>query len=370
MAKFDYLKSGDIVAITSTISPYILRPVGRVYPDKIQICNDFFCINTGLSLTSISEDCKRMLLTTEERIKQLEVYRDEKIVEFYSRLDSQLENKFEISDKPTFFHEFNSLLKKYLKTILPENKSDSVSSSELIILPGNVRLELVKIPAGSFLMGSTDNEPNAYNDEKPQHRVTLQEYYLGKYSVTQEQYQTVMGNNPSFFKGNSNNPVEQVSWHDAQAFCRKLKEITGKDFRLPTEAEWEYACRAGTQTSYCFGDGENQLGDYAWYSENSGFKTHPVGQKKPNAWGLYDMHGNVWEWCADPWHDSYANKPQNIKDNGSIIWSDSNNFGRVLRGGSCSTFSRNCRSAVRLGFVADSRVNYLGFRLAINYGLS
>jgi formylglycine-generating enzyme required for sulfatase activity len=120
-------------------------------------------------------------------------------------------------------------------------------------------------------------------------------FKIGKYPVTQAQYEAVMETNPSYFMNNPQNPVEQVSYDNAVAFCQKLSEITGKNYRLPTNSEWEYACRAGTTTTYYFGDDANQLGDYAWYSENSGFITHPVGQKKPNGWGLYDMHGNVWE---------------------------------------------------------------------------
>jgi formylglycine-generating enzyme required for sulfatase activity len=229
-------------------------------------------------------------------------------------------------------------------------------------LPGNIKLEMVKIPAGSFMMGSDE-----YDGEKPKHQVKLQEFYLGKYPVTQEQYQAVMGKNPSNFKDNPKNPVEQVSWNDAQEFCKKLNQlIAGKDFRLPTEAEWEYACRAGTQTRYYFGDDAAKLGDYGWYDENSGSKTHAVGQKKPNDWGLYDMSGNVWEWCEDPWHDSYADKPENIKNNGNVIWSSSNESPRVLRGGSWLNYSRNCRSAYRVRYYAAVRINDFGFRLAVS----
>ena len=253
---------------------------------------------------------------------------------------------------------------------------------------------MIKIPAGSFLMGSTEAEVRRlnqefatdwYNCELSQHRVTLREYYLGKYPVTQEQYQAVMGNNPSRFKDHPKNPVECVSWDDAKAFCQKVCEKTGQKVRLPTEAEWEYACRAeipptprkkggilgsflkkeGGTSRYCFGDDESQLGDYAWYDKNSGLKTHPVGQKQPNAWGLYDMHGNVGEWCEDNWHSNYKKKPGNLKRDGNIIWLSSNESRHVLRGGSWSIDLWYCRSAVRYRDFSDSRnINY-GFRLVL-----
>jgi formylglycine-generating enzyme required for sulfatase activity len=255
-------------------------------------------------------------------------------------------------------------------------------------LPGNIKLEMIKILAGSFTMGSDE-----YDGEKPKHQVKLQEFYLGKYPVTQEQYESVMGNNPSNFQDNPKNPVEQVSWDDAKEFCQKLNQFTGKKYRLPTEAEWEYACRAGTQTRYYFGDDQSFLKEYAWYGDNSGdsfldtikmwdadpnwenyykklmdnnCKTHPVGEKKLNNWGLYDMSGNVWEWCEDPWHDSYANKPKNIKNNGNTIWSSSDISFRVLRGGSWCSDSWYCRSAGRSRGDAGVGDVSLGFRLAVS----
>ncbi|MBJ7900338.1 MAG: SUMF1/EgtB/PvdO family nonheme iron enzyme [Cyanobacteria bacterium RI_101] len=221
------------------------------------------------------------------------------------------------------------------------------------ILPGCITLELVKIPAGNFLMGS-----NEHNNEKPPHQVIIQEFYLGKYPVTQEQWQAVMGNNPSKFSDNPQNPVEQVSWNDCQEFCQKLSQMTDKTYRLPSEAEWEYACRAGTQTRYYFGDNENQLGDYAWYKRNSASKTHPVGQKKPNFWGLYDMHGNVWEWCEDDWNNDYQGAPTD-----GSVWIGNYSQNRVIRGGSWDPFPSYCRSASRYSDVLDSRYFNIGFRV-------
>jgi len=188
--------------------------------------------------------------------------------------------------------------------------------------------------------------------------VNLQEFYLGKYPITQEQYQAIMGKNLSYFKDNPKNPVENISWNDAQEFCQKLSEKAGKNYRLPSEAEWEYAYRAGTQPRYYFGDNAELLGEYAWYNENSGSKTHPVGQKKPNNWGLYDMSGNVWEWCEDGWHENYQNAPTD-----GTAWNDNHSVTntRVLRGGSWTTDPGNCRSAYRN--YNYYRYNHYGFRV-------
>jgi len=168
-------------------------------------------------------------------------------------------------------------------------------------------MEFVLIPAGTFTMGSPDSDSNAYDHEKPAHQVTISEpFYMGKYEVTQAQWKAVMGENPSRFKGDDH-PVENVSWEDVQQFIQKLNAKEGKEAcRLPTEAEWEYAARAGTTTIYSFGNNASQLGNYAWYDENSGNTTHPVGDKPPNPWGLYDMHGNVWEWVQDWYGPIYS----------------------------------------------------------------
>jgi formylglycine-generating enzyme required for sulfatase activity len=222
----------------------------------------------------------------------------------------------------------------------------------------------VSLPAGEFLMGSPDSDPNAESYEKPQHQVKVNSFAIGKYPVTQSQYEAVMGINPSEFKNNPQNPVENVSWNDAQAFCQKLSQITGKTYRLPTEAEWEYACRAGTTTRYYFGDDANQLGDYAWYSANSQDKTHPVGQKKPNAWGLYDMSGNVWEWCEDNWHSSYENAPRD-----GSAWLIKDNHSQILRGGSWYYDLSFCRSAFRGSLNRRGRnFSLYGFRVVCGAG--
>jgi formylglycine-generating enzyme required for sulfatase activity len=225
-------------------------------------------------------------------------------------------------------------------------------------LANGIRLEMVSLPAGKFLMGSAESD-----DEKPPHQVKVNSFAIGKYPITQAQYEAVMGTNPSRFKNNPQNPVEKVSWNDAQAFCQKLSRITGKTYRLPTEAEWEYACRAGTTTRYYFGDNDNQLGNYAWYDGNSGNKTHPVGQKKPNGWGLYDMIGNVWEWCEDDWHDSYAGAP----DDGTA-WLGNDNDYPIVRGGSWYYDPNVCCSASRHNSNRRGLDYSLGFRVVCGAG--
>jgi formylglycine-generating enzyme required for sulfatase activity len=222
----------------------------------------------------------------------------------------------------------------------------------------SIGMEFVLIPAGTFMMGSPDSDTEAWSNEKPIHRVTISKpFYMGKHPVTQGQWAAVMGNNPSRFQGDSNRPVESVSWEEAQEFILKLDAKEGNTkYRLPTEAEWEYAARAGTTTTYSFGDRADQLGEYAWYWGNSSGTTHPIGQKQPNAWGLYDMHGNVWEWVQD-WSGGYsaeaATDPQGAPSSAF----------RLVRGGSCGNGARHCRSACRSSIASSYRFGGLGFRL-------
>jgi len=218
----------------------------------------------------------------------------------------------------------------------------------------SIGMKFYLVPGGEFMMGSGEYDP-----EKPVHRVKISKpFYLGTYPVMQKQWMSVMGNNPSYFKGDKL-PVETVSWNDVQDFITKLNEKEGGNkYRLPTEAEWEYAARAGTTTRFSFGDNESNLGDYAWYDANSGNKTHDVGQKKSNPWGLYDMHGNVWEWVQDSWHSDYNGAPTD-----GSSWEIVEGSSWVLRGGCCNRYARDCRSAARRGGAPDSRSYALGFRL-------
>jgi eukaryotic-like serine/threonine-protein kinase len=230
-------------------------------------------------------------------------------------------------------------------------------------LANSIGMEFRLIQPGTFMMGSPSSEAGRGNAEK-QHQVTLtRPYYLGIYPVTQEQYERVIGTNPSQFKG-ARHPVEKVSWEDAQEFISKLNGLSaeqsaGRKYRLPTEAEWEYACRASTKTAYSFGDDPKVLGKYGWFGENSGSKTHPVGEKQPNPWGLYDMHGNVWEWCED----RYGAYPA-----GAVIdpTGNSEDSSCVSRGGSWCIRAAFCRSADRNWAQPSSRFVIRGFRVALS----
>jgi formylglycine-generating enzyme required for sulfatase activity len=252
-------------------------------------------------------------------------------------------------------------------------------------LGNGVTLEMVAIPGGTFLMGSPESELERTEYDGPQHTVTIQPFFMGKFPVTQVQWQVVaslpkvnidLKPDPSQFKG-ANRPVEKVSWYEAVEFCARLSQATGREYRLPSEAQWEYACRAGTTTPFYFGEtistdlanycGEDRTINETLYKGSYGDgskgiyreQTTEVGSFSANAFGLYDMHGNVWEWCADHWHDSYEGAPTD----GSVWLSENENNYRLLRGGSWFTLPKICRSAYRIYLLPDVRNIYNGFRV-------
>ena len=235
--------------------------------------------------------------------------------------------------------------------------SSSASNAKLNLK--NLTSNMVYVSGGTFTMGATSEQgSDADSDEKPTHSVTVSSFYICKYEVTQALWKAVMGSNPSNWKGD-NLPVERVSWDDCQTFIRKLNALTGKNFRLPTEAEWEFAARGGNNSRGYKYAGSNNIGDVAWYDGNSGNKTHTVGTKSPNELGIYDMSGNVWEWCQD-WYGSYSSASQTNPTGAS---SGSN---RVLRGGSWRYYAGHCRSSFRNSSAPAGRNDDDGLRLVLS----
>ena len=217
-----------------------------------------------------------------------------------------------------------------------------------------LRYEMIFVEGGTFQMGSSSGD----SDEKPVHSVTLSGFNIGKYEVTQAQWTAVMGNNPSNFTGCDDCPVENVSWNDAQQYISKLNSQTGKNYRLPTEAEWEFSARGRKSSKGYTYSGSNDLNSVAWNSDNSGSKTHTVGGKQANELGVYDMTGNVWEWCSD-WYGTYNSYSETNPTGASSGWI------RVLRGGSWHYDADFCRTALRSGSNPDYRSDHFGFRLVL-----
>ena len=217
--------------------------------------------------------------------------------------------------------------------------------------------ELLTLPAGSFDMGSHSGSEEDANT--PRRKVHIASFAIGKYEVTQSQWLAVMGTKPSMFKGDEH-PVEQVTWKQSKEFCRKLSEKTGHVYRLPTEAEWEYAARAGSDTDMYFGTDANELTEHAWFDDNSDETTHPVGQKKPNAFGLHDMYGNVWEWTMDCWNTNYSGAPVD-----GTAWSSGDCSMRVVRGGSWYNKVRSLKSNARARYSSEIRYNSRGGGLRV-----
>ncbi len=252
--------------------------------------------------------------------------------------------------------------------ILVTGFSTPIYGQQLKSITNSIGMKLVLIHVGSFTMGSPVSEEGRNEDETP-HEVTItKSYYLGIYEVTQEQYEKVMGENPAMLQPLKGDtilyPVTSVKWDDSVSFCRKLTELpnekaVGRHYRLPTEAEWEYAYRAHSTTAYCFGDSTESLEEYAWFGEGQAGSTHPVGEKKANRWGLYDMHGNICEWCQD-WYAAYPS-------NEAIDpYGPSEGSSRVVRGGNWAFGAGHCRSAHRYGGDPSIRINRSGFRVAMS----
>jgi formylglycine-generating enzyme required for sulfatase activity len=254
-------------------------------------------------------------------------------------------------------------------------------------LGNGITLEMVAIPGGTFLMGSPANEKHSFGDERPQHEVNVPTFFIGKYPITQAQWQAIASRtdlkvekdldlNSAYFKDRPNSdrrPVEQVNWYDAIEFCARLSKLKVREYRLPSEAEWEYACRARTTTPFYFG--ETITGELANYNATNTYADEPngeyrnettrVGQFPPNAFGLYDMHGNIWEWCADTWHDNYDGAPTD----GSVWIENGDDNCSPLRGGSWGNNPDICRSAIRNYFNRrDNRSNNNGFRVVCVFG--
>ena len=274
------------------------------------------------------------------------------------------------------------------QTILPvisRRRGKAQYFVEPLELGENMALEMVLIPSGRFIMGAPKQEEGSEKNERPQHEVSIQQFFLGKYPITQAQYLAIMGENPSHFKDepdSPNHPVERVSWDDAVDFCDRLSKRTGKEYRLPSEAEWEYACRGMTTPPVAFLAGESKKiyppfhfgetidAEVANYRTTKVYgrgkegeyrgKTTPVGSfKVANAFGLFDMHGNVYEWCADTWHSNYEGAPED-----GSAWIEHNETSHLLRGGSWNDNPDDCRSAYRFLNHADYRNYNIGFRVA------
>ncbi len=257
-----------------------------------------------------------------------------------------------------FFLVFCGGVPQYGSFSAPFYYSEQEYSVDYRLDVSELHFEMVYVYGGSFIMGCTrEQDDQCYTDEHPAHKVTLGDYYMGKYPVTQAQWRAVMGSNPSYFRGCDRCPVERVSWNQVQNFIKRLNEKTGKWYRLPTEAEWEFAARSGIKGNMFRYSGNNNINDVAWYSGNSDRKTHPVGIKGGNDLGIHDMTGNVWEWCSD-WFGSYCS------DDKQSPAGPARGTERVLRGGSWLNKPDRCRVSYRAGICPDRYYRSVGFRLA------
>ena len=268
-----------------------------------------------------------------------------------------MENKFQALEQ-------NPVKVTHQPLLIQNMRTESMGITEDAMIEPITKMAFIHVPSGTFQMGDTfgDGYGDGYGDEKPVHDVKLDSFYIGKYPVTQGQWKKVMNNNLSHFKKGDNYPVENVSWNDTQEFIKRLNEMTKDtyEFRLPTEAEWEYAARSGGKKEKYAGG--NNLDELAWYGKNSCGTTHPVGEKMPNGLGLYDMSGNVWEWCED----AYFENAYRMHDKDNPVYLESKTGSRVLRGGAWYIDAKGCRSASRRSGEPGGWIVRMGFRLVFS----
>ncbi len=356
----------------------LYRFKGRTLDDFDEYTDDYPCVFIMLVLMRNAIDPVDFDAFTSPDVKEIlphfsPYYEDDRLAPYIAafllvasrgRLDRQMlypllarrSNSAQTPHQRTPFDSYIRPIETSTKVVSPQPRQPQ--QSQLTFTVKGVTFEMIPVEGGTFTMGATPEQGgDAYDREETAHRVTLNGYAIGKHEVTQALWQAVMGGNPSYFKGD-NLPVECVSWNDCQEFINKLNSITGRNFRLPTEAEWEFAARGGKKSKGYKYSGSNNLDEVAWYNENSGDQTHPVGTKKPNELGIYDMSGNVWEWCAD-WYGDYSSSPSTDPTgptSGSI---------RVYRGGSWSHYAWLCRVSYRNWDFPDFGLDYLGLRLVL-----
>lgn len=290
---------------------------------------------------------KKVVFQKEQELKLAQVDLEEceaKIKKLQSKLEELREPNKKVAEEKA-------------KQLAEKKRLEEATQAVKTFSVGGVSFNMIRVEGGRFQMGASEKDTDAYSYEKPQHWVNLSDYYMGETVVTQALWKAVMGTNPSWFKGD-NNPVEKVSWNDCLEFIKKLNEKTGQTFRLPTEAEWEYAARGGNKSKGYKYAGSSHAEDVAWFEDNSGVKTHPVKGKKPNELGLFDMCGNVFEWCLDGF-GNYSNSEQ-TNPNGALSGSN-----RVFRGGGWNCSARLCRVSYRDSRAPAKAYDNLGFRLAL-----
>ena len=352
----------DIYAVGATIYTLLTN---RKPPMAIDIEEEEE--NAFVFPTDVSEEMRKMILWMMQPKRKARPQSVDEIIDFLSK-KKQFVRKEEPANAPSVDEE-TVFISQSPKTVQAQNFGSSVvspssanhktdiSNRHLSPVIQELVKNMVKIEGGTFTMGATiEQNGEAFSNEKPAHNVTLSSFYIGRFEVTQEEWETVMGSNPSKFR-ESKRPVENVSWNDCQEFIRKLNAMTGKQFRLPTEAEWEFAARGGNNSKGYKYAGGNSIGLVAWYEGNSGRSTHTVGQMAPNELGLFDMTGNVWEWCSD-WKGSYNSSPQTNPKGASISI-------HARRGGSWNTDAKCCRVSYRSNNYPDDSGSFLGFRLAL-----